>query len=195
MANSDKKPADKAAKAKKTTASEKSVPKQKVVLKKAVKKETPSQEKSTANAVQSNVSIKPEKKTMKVEEGAIYATGRRKSSTAKVWLFKGKGLIRINSILANEYLNSERLVEQLKVPLQILNLDGKYDIRIDVIGGGLSGQADAATLGISRAIQLINEDYKKDLRENGLLTQDSREKERKKYGKRGARKSPQYRKR
>ena len=81
------------------------------------------------------------------------------------------------------------------MPLNLASLNGKYDIRIDVLGGGLTGQAEASTLGLSRAILLISEDFRSVLRENGLLTQDRREKERKKYGKRGARKSPQFRKR
>ena len=140
-------------------------------------------------------SVKVERKQLKVAQDAIYATGRRKESTAKVWLFKGTGQIRINAIHINDYLNSERLSKKVQLPLSILNLSESYDIRIDVTGGGLTGQAEAASLGVSRAVLSISEDFRPSLRSNGLLTQDRREKERKKYGKRGARKSPQFRKR
>ena len=159
----------------------------KVTIKKAVVKET-----TVDTPVATNV--KKLKETLKVGENSTYATGRRKESTAKVWIFKGSGVIRVNHLDPLDYLGSPRLVDQLMFPLNILNISG-FDIRIDVIGGGLNGQAQASKLGISRAILELNEDYRSTLREHGCLTQDRREKERKKYGKRGARKSPQFRKR
>ena len=159
----------------------------KVTIKKAVVKKDTS---STPNTVN-----KPKvKETLKVSENSLYATGRRKESTAKVWMFKGSGVIRINHLDPLDYLGSSRLVDQLMVPIKALNISG-YDIRIDVSGGGLDGQAQASKLGISRAILLISEEFRQGLREEDCLTQDRREKERKKYGKRGARKSPQFRKR
>jgi small subunit ribosomal protein S9 len=175
---------------KEKTSAKKVAVKKKVVVKKkaaAVKKET----KATKLATPKSAKPKP----MKVQDDAIYATGRRKESTAKVWLFKGTGLIKINHLDALAYLSSDRLVEQVLTPLNVLDLNGKYDVRIDVIGGGLTGQAEASTLGLARAVLSISEEFKSTLRQNGLLTQDRREKERKKYGKRGARKSPQFRKR
>jgi small subunit ribosomal protein S9 len=132
---------------------------------------------------------------MKVKDDAIYATGRRKESTAKVWVFKGTGTIKVNHVDPIEHLSSERLVTRLLTPLRVLNLEGKYDVRIDINGGGLTGQAEAAMLGLARVALQISEEFRGTLREHGLLTQDRREKERKKYGKRGARKSPQFRKR
>jgi len=178
-------------KAKKPAAKKVAVKKKVVVKKKAVVEKAVEKKKST-----SSPATKAKKPTpMKVQDDAIYATGRRKESTAKVWMFKGTGKVRINHLEAVEYLSSDRLVQKVLTPLSLVNLDGKYDLRIDVIGGGLTGQADASTLGVARAVLSISDDFKSVLRQNGLLTQDRREKERKKYGKRGARKSPQFRKR
>tara|TARA_Y200000002_G_scaffold302492_1_gene257829 strand:+ start:222 stop:812 length:591 start_codon:yes stop_codon:yes gene_type:complete len=162
----------------------------KVVKKATIKKSTDS---ITASKSQSQDN-KVKKEPLKVAQDALYATGRRKESTAKVWIFKGSGAIKINHSEPLEYLGSSRLVDQLTFPLKALNIKG-FDIRIDVSGGGLNGQAQASKLGISRALLNISEDYRQALREHGCLTQDRREKERKKYGKRGARKSPQFRKR
>jgi small subunit ribosomal protein S9 len=150
---------------------------------------------SEVKAEKSPVVDAKKKPQMKVPSDAIYATGRRKESTAKVWLFKGTGEVKVNRLDPLEYLNSSRLVNRLMTPLNALSLNGKYDVRIDVSGGGMTGQAEASTLGLSRAVLTISEDFKTTLRADGLLTQDRREKERKKYGKRGARKSPQFRKR
>ena len=172
---------------KKETDKKVNVVKKKVVVKKQVK--DPVIEKVTPEPVKIN------RETLKVKDDAIYATGRRKESTAKVWLFKGTGVIKINDLNPLEYLSSDRLVDKVLTPLTLLSLNNKYDVRIDVTGGGLTGQAEASTLGLSRAILSINDEFKSTLRSNGLLTQDRREKERKKYGKRGARKSPQFRKR
>jgi small subunit ribosomal protein S9 len=184
---------------KSTTAASK--PKAAVKKKVVVKKKAPV--KKVASEVAVSTSEKKSKKLvaktkpipMKVHEDALYATGRRKESTAKVWLFKGSGKVKINHLDPLLYLSSERLVNKVLLPLNLLDLSGKYDVRIDVIGGGLTGQAEASTLGVARAVLSISEDFKSELRQNGLLTQDRREKERKKYGKRGARKSPQFRKR
>ncbi len=167
--------------------------KKKVVVKKRVEPVVATGSKDSSKAAKATKVAK--KPAMKVNDDAIYATGRRKESTAKVWLFKGTGKVKINRLEPLEYLSSDRLVERVLTPLEVLNLNGKYDIRIDVLGGGLTGQAEASTLGVARAVLSISEDFRSTLREHGLLTQDRREKERKKYGKRGARKSPQFRKR
>ena len=179
-------------KAKKESPKKVTVKKKVVVKKKAPVENASSSEKKV---VKSTKVASKKIDAMKVNDDAIYATGRRKESTAKVWLFKGSGKMKINHLEPLEYLSSDRLVEHVLTPLRVLNLDGKYDIRIDVIGGGLTGQAEASTLGLARAVLTISEDFRSTLRQNGLLTQDRREKERKKYGKRGARKSPQFRKR
>jgi small subunit ribosomal protein S9 len=223
-ASTEKKAAPKKTEDKKTAAKkveEKKAPVKKVTLKKkAAVEEKATAEKATAKKVAGDEKVTPAKaatpvvkavpkkestKTkpklvakkiaMKVKDGALYATGRRKESTAKVWVFKGTGTIKVNHVDPIEHLSSERLVTRLLTPLRVLNLEGKYDVRIDINGGGLTGQAEAAMLGLARVALQISEDFRVTLREHGLLTQDRREKERKKYGKRGARKSPQFRKR
>ena len=131
----------------------------------------------------------------KIPAEAVYATGRRKQSIAKVWGFPGKGNVYINGMLAADYLGHETYLERLTTGLRVLGLESKFDFVITVLGGGKSGQADAGRLGIARVLLASNETFREKLRENHLLTRDSRVKERKKYGRRGARKMPQYRKR
>jgi len=138
--------------------------------------------------------IKPED-LLKVPKQAFYATGRRKVSVAKVWLFPGKGTIQINKQDVVDYVKRPALVDWMMQPLRQLNVEGKYDVRISVLGGGISGQVGSCRLGIARALLAMNEEFRRELRKGGLLTRDPRAKERKKYGKRGARKGPQYRKR
>ena len=138
---------------------------------------------------------KLEKVLLKVPKEAIYATGRRKESVAKVWMFPGKGQIYINGQELLAYVKRPVLQAMVLQPLKIAGFDGKYDIRVSVLGGGLTGQAGAAQLGIARIIVKINSELIKDLKQHKLLTRDSRTKERKKYGLRGARKKPTYRKR
>ena len=135
------------------------------------------------------------KKELKIPNESLYATGRRKTSIAKVWMYPGKGKIIINNQEPLEYIKRGVLLDRIVSPLKLCKFEKKYDLWIQVLGGGLRGQADAATLGIARAINTISTDYRKLLKENGFLTRDPRVKERKKYGKRGARKGPQYRKR
>ena len=204
MTDKDEKDIKKKATSKKKTTKKASAPKaeakkaetKKAVVKKKVVVKKQQKEAPTASSDKAAPSAQPKKKTpLKVSDDAIYATGRRKESTAKVWLFKGSGKVKINHLDPVDYLSSERLVYRVLMPLNLVSLAGKYDVRIDVVGGGLTGQAEASILGLSRAILSISEDFRSVLRENGLLTQDRREKERKKYGKRGARKSPQFRKR
>ena len=123
--------------------------------------------------------------------------GRRKNSTARVYLSDGKGKFSINNVSddINTYLKRESLVIHAVKPLEVLNLKDKYDIRINVKGGGLTGQAGAIQLGIARAFLKIDEEFRSQLKSHGLLTRDAREVERKKYGQPGARKKFQFSKR
>ena len=126
-----------------------------------------------------------------------YALGRRKSSTARVRLQNGKGKITVNSRDANEYFADSKLImHELMKPFAVLELEAtKYDISAVVSGGGHAGQADAIRLGIAKALALMNEDLKGTLRRAELLGRDPREKERKKFGLKGARKQRQFTKR
>ena len=124
-----------------------------------------------------------------------YSTGRRKKSIAKVWVKKGTGKIYVNGKNMGDYF--KRPVHQLIVtrPLEITKVINNYDVRCSVRGGGLSGQAGAIILGISRALISHDENLKKDLKKDKLTTRDSRVVERKKYGHRKARRSFQFSKR
>ena len=124
-----------------------------------------------------------------------HATGRRKSSIARVLMSAGKGSFTINKKEIKEYFGRKTLKMMLEEPLDILQINGKYDISVRVNGGGLSGQAGAIRLGIARCLEQINPDYRPPLKEAGMLTRDSREVERKKYGRPGARKRYQFSKR
>lgn len=126
----------------------------------------------------------------------FYALGRRKSATARVRLQSGKGNIVINSKPANEYFaDSKALLSELEQPFKALEIENKFDISVLVSGGGQAGQADAIRLGIAKSLVLLNEDYKSTLRRADLLGRDPREKERKKFGLKGARKQRQFTKR
>ncbi len=126
----------------------------------------------------------------------FYGLGRRKSASARARLFGGKGVITINGLSAEEYLNSNTsLMAELTDPLALIGKQKEYDISLVIRGGGLSGQVDAAKLAISKAISVMNEDLRSSLKKAGLLKRDPREKERKKYGLRSARKKEQYSKR
>ena len=124
-----------------------------------------------------------------------YATGRRKRSIAKVWLKKGSGNIHVNGLKMSEYF--KRPVHQIIVtrPLDITEATNNYDIKCSVKGGGVSGQAGAIILGISKALIAHDESMKKNLKKDKLTTRDSRVVERKKYGHRKARRSFQFSKR
>ena len=123
------------------------------------------------------------------------AIGRRKSSVARVQIASGKGAIIINKRPIENYFGRDTLKMMLRQPLELMSLTGKYDITIKVHGGGLSGQAGAIRLGISRCIEKINPDNRILLKQAKMLTRDSREVERKKYGRPGARKKFQFSKR
>ncbi len=127
----------------------------------------------------------------------FYSLGRRKSATARVRLQSGKGNIVINSKPAAEYFeNSKTLLAELVRPFGVLEIEPtKFDVSVVVSGGGHAGQADAIRLGIAKSLVLLNEDYKGTLRRAELLGRDPREKERKKFGLKGARKQRQFTKR
>jgi small subunit ribosomal protein S9 len=129
-------------------------------------------------------------------KGRAYATGKRKSAIAKVWLKKGKGDITINGKPANEYLKRAILDVIINIPFDVTNTKNVYDVACNVIGGGLSGQAGAIKHGISKALLVFNsEAYRKDLKHAGLLTRDARVVERKKAGLKKARKGQVFSKR
>ena len=125
----------------------------------------------------------------------LYATGRRKESVARVRLQPGSGRIEVNKQELLAYFRRPTLEMVVKQPFSVTHTEGQYDVKASVRGGGLSGQAGAMVLGISRALLKDNSDYKKPLRDAGFLTRDPREKERKKYGQPGARKRFQFSKR
>ena len=122
-------------------------------------------------------------------------TGRRKSSVARVFMTAGTGVITVNGKTLDQYLPQEVLRMVVKSPLVITNTEGQFDVNINVYGGGLTGQAGAMRHGIARALLEVGEDYRPVLKSAGFLTRDSRAKERKKYGLKGARRAPQFSKR
>ena len=121
-----------------------------------------------------------------------YGTGRRKCAVARVWLKPGEGKITINGKDFRAYLGRPVLEILVKSPLVHLGLDAKYDVVCTTKGGGISGQAGAVRLGISRALVTVDEEFKKELRAQGYMTRDSRVKERKKYGRKKARRGFQF---
>lgn len=125
----------------------------------------------------------------------FYATGRRKTSTARVFLKPGKGQVTVNGKKLDEFMS--RLQSRMVVmqPLELLSQSSKFDAKVTVAGGGEAGQAGAIRLGISRALQAFNPEFRAILKKAGFLTRDQRMVERKKYGKSGARRRYQYSKR
>lgn len=121
--------------------------------------------------------------------------GRRKSSVAKVKLVPGSGKISINGRKPEEYFPNALVIQDMEQPLVLTETKSSYDVMINVEGGGFTGQAGAIRLAIARALIVANEEFKKTLKSQKLLTRDSRVKERKKYGLYGARRSPQFTKR
>ena len=124
-----------------------------------------------------------------------YATGRRKTSTARVFLRPGTGAITVNHREFDKYFPTDALRTQVRRPLLLTETGEKFDILATVAGGGVNGQAGAMRLGISRALVAFNAELRRQLKKDGLLTSDSRVKERKKYGLAGARKRFQFSKR
>ena len=124
-----------------------------------------------------------------------YAVGRRKSAVATVRLMDGKGAITVNNQPAGEYFNNEMLLKLVVAPLELVSKSDKLDAVIRVEGGGKRGQVDAIRLGVARALVEMSDDFRLSLKKSGMLTRDPREKERKKYGLKKARKAPQFSKR
>ena len=129
------------------------------------------------------------------QELSYYATGKRKESIAKVWLKPGAGKITVNEKDYKEYFPRDTLVTMINEPLNITGTMSSYDIVATILGGGVSGQAEALRHGISKALLEVNPDFRTMLKKEGFLTRDPRVKERKKYGLKKARKRPQFSKR
>lgn len=126
----------------------------------------------------------------------FYALGRRKGATARIRLSKGKGSLIVNDKPATEYFaGSQSLINELQKPFGALEQENKFDITVKVSGGGHKGQIEAIRLGISKALVELNPDFKNTLRRAELLGRDPRERERKKFGLKGARKQRQFTKR
>ena len=125
----------------------------------------------------------------------FYGTGRRKSSVARVYLVPGSGKITINNRDIDEYLGLETLKVVVRQPLVLTGTEGKFDVKVNVKGGGYTGQAGAIRHGISRALLEVDAEYRPTLKSAGFLTRDPRMKERKKYGLKAARRAPQFSKR
>ena len=134
---------------------------------------------------------------MAVKNDKWFATGRRKSSVARLHLVKGKGDIIINKSKTTliDYFKRESLVMELREPLVLVDFDNKHDFIVNINGGGLSGQAGALRLAISRSLEKLNPELRAILKKAGMLTRDARVVERKKYGQPGARKKFQFSKR
>jgi len=131
-----------------------------------------------------------------MESGNVfYATGKRKDSVAKVWLTPGNGKIVVNNRDLNEYFELNVTRDLLLSPLVLTDKSDAFDVKVTVMGGGKSGQAGAIRLGVSKALELSDPDLRGILKSAGFLTRDARKKERKKYGKKGARASFQFSKR
>jgi small subunit ribosomal protein S9 len=128
-------------------------------------------------------------------QNVIRATGRRKSSVAQVKMTPGQGKMTVNNRTCEDYFCRPTLVMMVKQPLELTSQLGKFDIWAKVEGGGVAGQAGALRLGISRALNLVEQELRPPLKSAGLLTRDPREKERKKYGQKKARKRFQFSKR
>lgn len=124
-----------------------------------------------------------------------WGTGRRKSAVASVRIKPGTGAIQINGVDMEEYFTREDHQHVVREPLRATHNQGRYDVFVRVKGGGITGQAGAVRLGLSRALAKSDSSLREPLKDNGLLTCDSRRVERKRYGKRGARRSPQFSKR
>ena len=125
----------------------------------------------------------------------VNTVGRRKAAVARVFVKPGKGQITINHESLDEYFSLEILRYEVKQPMLVTETEGQFDVTINLVGGGIKGQAEAARMGIARALCEVNAEYRSVLKKNGFLTRDSREVERKKPGQPGARRKFQFSKR
>jgi small subunit ribosomal protein S9 len=130
-----------------------------------------------------------------IDKNAFYSTGRRKHAVARVWMMPGSGKISINRRDIDHYFGRATSKMILRQPLELTETINRYDIYVNVAGGGLSGQADAIQHGITRSLMKINASFRPALKKAGFITRDPRIKERKKYGQRGARARFQFSKR
>ena len=124
-----------------------------------------------------------------------HAIGRRKTSIARVYLKKGKGKVLVNNRDLSNYFATAMLQYKVNQPFALTDTSGKYDVKVSVVGGGMTGQAEAIRLGISRALSILNPDFRATLKPDGLMTRDPRIVERKKFGQKKARKRFQFSKR
>jgi small subunit ribosomal protein S9 len=129
------------------------------------------------------------------QENVFYATGRRKTAIARTWIKPGSGQITINNLPVEKYFPVETTRNDMTEPFKITNTMGAYDVKATVVGGGVVGQAGAVRHGITRALVLINPDFRLALKRAGFIKRDPRVKERKKYGQKGARARFQFSKR
>ena len=129
------------------------------------------------------------------QENIYYATGRRKTAIARTWIKPGSGEVTINNRPAEEYFPIETIRAGMLQPFKLTNTAGSYDVKATVIGGGIAGQADAVRHGITRALVIVNPDFRLTLKRAGFIKRDPRVKERKKYGQKGARARFQFSKR
>jgi small subunit ribosomal protein S9 len=125
----------------------------------------------------------------------VQATGRRKSSVARVRLYDGSGQFTLNGRTINDYFPDAALRLRVLEPLKLVDAEGRYDVHAKLEGGGSTGQSDALRLGISRGLVAIDSELRSTLKKEGMLTRDARRVERKKYGLRKARRAPQFTKR
>ena len=137
----------------------------------------------------------PPREPMRDAQGRAYATGKRKNAIARVWIKPGSGKVVVNGKTMNDYFARPVLQMILRQPFTVAGREGQFDVMATVVGGGLSGQAGAVKHGISKALQLYEPSLRGALKAAGFLTRDSRVVERKKYGKRKARRSFQFSKR
>tara|TARA_B100001167_G_C16643270_1_gene245102 strand:+ start:210 stop:650 length:441 start_codon:yes stop_codon:yes gene_type:complete len=146
--------------------------------------------------METQLNTEPVNKKIKLDfKDSKYATGRRKKSIAKVWVKRGSGNIHVNGIKMADYFKKQNLQIAIFRPLSLVQRKNEFDVRCSVKGGGLSGQAGAIIHGLARAIILLEPDLKIALKKEKLTTRDSRSVERKKYGRRKARRSFQFSKR
>lgn len=175
------------------------MPTTKKTAKKAVPKKTPA--KKPVKDVEADKTVVAEAAEMAAAESAkggsfISAIGRRKTSIARVRLIKnGKGVVTVNGKQMENYFGTFDLREQVTSPLKAVGQEGAVDVSTKVTGGGIRGQAEAIRLGLSRALCELNPTYRTALKKMGFLTRDSRKRERKKFGKKSARRGPQWSKR
>jgi len=126
---------------------------------------------------------------------SYYSTGKRKTSVARTWLRPGTGIITVNNRTIEDYFGRETAKMMIEQPLVLTDTYGTFDVKVNVIGGGISGQAGAIRHGITKALLQFNPEFRSILKKAGLVTRDARVKERKKYGQKGARARFQYSKR